>query len=120
MPAMSVPFAANVFESVEFMISVGLLIATLLGGAVVIWFTDLWRKKRNKSEASDDAETLSLYRDMNRRGEISDAEYKAIRIRIAARMKEAAAGVVNNAVPDDFDDLKVVPPAVDSAESKND
>ena len=118
MRPMPVPFAANVFESTEFILAVGLLIAALLGGAVVIYFTDLWRKKRQSGEAEADAVTLSTYREMNRRGEISDDEYKAIRVRIANRMKVPvpASGVVSEG----FDDLKPVPPAPDSAETKND
>lgn len=112
-------WAANVFESTEFIIAVGLLISVLLGGAVVISLTDLWRKKRKPGEAGDAAETLSMYREMNRRGEISDDEYKAIRVRLANRMKLEAGEPAIGASTAGYDDLKVAPPASDSAESKN-
>jgi hypothetical protein len=78
-------------QSVEFWVAVGLLIVILLGGAVALYFTDLWRK-RQLSPDQESTESLTLYRTMFERGELTETEYQAIRDRIAAQMKHAGPG----------------------------
>jgi hypothetical protein len=83
-------WANGPFQSVEFLITVALLMAVLLGGAVVIYFTDLWRKRRSRS-THEGIESLTMYREMYDNGEIEEAEYKVIRDRLAGRVKHDLA-----------------------------
>jgi hypothetical protein len=94
--------ADQALQSVQFWVAVGLLIVILLGGAVALYFTDLWRK-RQLSPDQESTESLNLYRTMYERGELTDAEYQAIRDRIAAQLKHAAPGTEPAAkrTPDD-------------------
>jgi hypothetical protein len=78
-------------QSVQFWVAVGLLIVILLGGAIALYFTDLWRK-RQLSPDQESTESLTFYRTMFERGELTDTEYQAIRDRIAAQLKHAAPG----------------------------
>ena len=79
--------ADNPFLSTEFLVTIGLLIATLLGGAVVLYFTDIWRKKQF-SAGHESLESLTHYRALFDRGEITETEYQAIRARVATRVKQ--------------------------------
>lgn len=76
-------------QSVEFWVAVGLLIVILLGGAIALYFTDLWRK-RQLSPDQETTESLTTYRTMFERGELTETEYQAIRDQLAAQMKGAA------------------------------
>jgi hypothetical protein len=80
----------NLFQSVEFLVTVGLLVLILLGGAVVLYVTDVWRKKQLAPDR-ESAEALTSYRAMYERGEITEAEYLAVRNRIAAQMRPETA-----------------------------
>jgi hypothetical protein len=85
-------WAANpkLFQSVEFLVTVGLLVLILLGGAVVLYFTDVWRKKQLAPDR-ESADALTTYRAMFERGEITEAEYHAVRNRVASQMRHAVA-----------------------------
>jgi hypothetical protein len=85
-------WAANpkLFQSVEFLVTVGLLILILLGGAVVLYVTDVWRKKQLAPDR-ESADALTSYRAMFERGEITETEYVAVRNRIAAQMRQEVA-----------------------------
>ena len=83
-------WGANPFLTVEFFLSVGLLISVLLGGAVVFFFIDRWRK-RQLSPGRETTDTLSSFRTMFERGELTEAEYRKVRDRVAARMREEVA-----------------------------
>lgn len=87
-------FADGPFQSVEFLVTVGLLIGTLLAGAVVIYCTDMWRNKR-ALPPEEGIEALSMYRDLYDEGELEDAEYRTIRDRIARKMKAGPAGAAS-------------------------
>jgi hypothetical protein len=80
----------NLFQSVEFLVTVGLLVLILLGGAVVLYVTDIWRKKQLAPDR-ESAEALTSYRAMYERGEITEAEYLAVRNRVAAQMRPETA-----------------------------
>ena len=80
-------WADNPFLSTEFLVTIGLLIATLLAGAVVLYFTDIWRKKQF-STGHESLESLTHYRALFDRGEITETEYQAIRAKVATRVKQ--------------------------------
>ena len=86
-------FAEGPFQSVEFLVTVGLLIAALLGGAVVIYVTDLWRKNQ-VAPPREGVESLSMYRSLYERGELSKPEYRVIRDRLAQQLKGGPAALV--------------------------
>jgi hypothetical protein len=93
------PLWAATLLTVEFFVTVGLLILVLLGGAVVLHYTDLWRK-RQLVPPHESAESLTSFRAMFERGEITEAEYLAVRDRVAARVKqEVALANPSTAVP---------------------
>ncbi|HET6572750.1 MAG TPA: hypothetical protein VFG68_04040 [Fimbriiglobus sp.] len=85
-------WAANpkLFQSVEFLVTVGLLVLILLGGAVVLYVTDIWRKKQLAPDR-EAADALTSYRMMYERGEITESEYLAVRNRVAAQMRHELA-----------------------------
>ena len=58
--------ADRAFQSVEFWLTVGLLILILLGGAVVLYFTDIWRK-RQLADTRESVEALTTFRAMYER-----------------------------------------------------
>jgi hypothetical protein len=82
-------WAANLL-TVEFLVTVGLLVLVLLVGAAVLHYTDAWRK-RQLLPPHESAESLSSFREMFERGEITEAEYLAVRDRVAARVKQEVA-----------------------------
>lgn len=90
--AATVAWAANpkLFQSVEFLATIGLLVLILLGGAVVLYVTDVWRRKQLAPDR-ESADALTSYRTMFERGEITEAEYVAVRNRIAAQMRQEVA-----------------------------
>jgi hypothetical protein len=79
-------WANGPLQSMEFLVTVGLLMGVLLAGAVVIYFTDMWRKKQ-VSANHENLEELSMYREMYDNGELDEEEYRVIRDRLAGRMK---------------------------------
>jgi hypothetical protein len=85
--------AGNLFQSTEFLVTVGLLIGTLLVGAVIIHYMDKWRNKQLKDE-DDSPMTLSNYRKLYEQGELSEAEYIKVRDRLASKMKRTSPGGV--------------------------
>ncbi len=82
-------WAANLL-TVEFLVTVGLLVLVLLAGAAVLHYTDAWRK-RQEASPHESVESLSSFREMFERGEITEAEYLAVRDRVAARVKQEVA-----------------------------
>ena len=80
------PKAADVFKSVEFLVTVGVLSVVLLGGAVVLYFTDIWRKRQFEA-GRDSTESLTSFRALYERGELTESEYQKIRDKMAAQMK---------------------------------
>ena len=90
--AVAASWAANpkLFQSVEFLVTVGLLVLILLGGAVVLYVTDVWRRKQLAPDR-ESADALTSYRAMYERGEITETEYLAVRNRIAAQMRHEVA-----------------------------
>jgi hypothetical protein len=86
--AATASWAANpkLFQSTEFLVTVGLLILILLGGAVVLYVTDVWRR-RQLSPNRESADALTSYRIMYERGEITESEYLAVRNRVATQLR---------------------------------
>lgn len=82
--------ANQAFLSTELWVTVGLLSAALLIGAFLLRSADRWKKKQLEQE-DDSAESLSSFRAMYERGELSEVEYQAIRARIAAKVKSEVA-----------------------------
>jgi uncharacterized membrane protein len=95
-------FGKTLMESTEFLVTVALLMVVLLGGAVVLHFANQWRKRR-EARATEDMETLTMYREMYENDEISEEEYQQIRERIAGRLKNlpeiSSAKAVDSASP---------------------
>jgi len=82
--------ANNPFASLEFLATVGLLVGTLLIAAVILYYVDTWRK-RQEARSIESAESLSNFRTMYDRGELTDAEYRNIRDRVAGKVKHEVA-----------------------------
>ncbi len=83
-------WAANPFESIEFIVAVACLVGILFGGAIVLYVVDNWRKRQD-ARAVESSETLNNYRMLYDRGELTDAEYRKIRDRMAAQIKREVA-----------------------------
>jgi len=79
-------WAANPFATMEFFLTIALLVGILFGGALVLLITDNWRKRRD-ARALESTETLTHYRRLYDRGELTEAEYRKIRDRVATQMK---------------------------------
>lgn len=87
---MSPVVAANLLQSREFLLTVGLLAVVLAAGAVVLYATDRWR--RHQADDRDDSPmTLSHYRDLYEAGELTEAEYVKVRDRMASKMRAKPA-----------------------------
>lgn len=80
--------AANPFLSTEFLVTVGLLLAALLIGAVVFALVDRWRKRQTDGGGRESTESLTSYRAMFEAGELTREEYEKIRNKVAAKMKQ--------------------------------
>jgi len=84
---MSPAFAVtNLLDSTEFLVGTALLITILLGGAVVIWYLDRWRKQQERS-ATESTESLTNFRALFENGEITEEEYKRIRGKVSTQMR---------------------------------
>ncbi len=85
---MSPAFAtANLLDSPEFVVGTVSLIVVLLGGAVVIGWLDRWRKIHERRGVAS-TESLTHFRGLFERGEISEEEYKRIRDKVSNRMRQ--------------------------------
>jgi DNA-binding HxlR family transcriptional regulator len=83
------PAQKDLFQSPEFLITVGALSALLIVGALVIHFAGVWRKRQLESDdPRADTLTLTNYRDLYENGEITRAEYEKIRDKLAAKLKQ--------------------------------
>ena len=76
----------NPFLNPDFLIAAGALALVLLAGAVAFYFADRW-KRQQLSDDHTTAESLTDYRRMFDRGELSRDEYERIRDRLAAELK---------------------------------
>ena len=90
MTAAPLPWAANPFVSPEFLLTVGLLVTVLLAGAVVLFFVDRWRK-RQLADNQESVESLSSFRALYERGELTESEYQAVRDKMARKVKQEVA-----------------------------
>ena len=90
MTAAPLPWAANPFLSTEFLLTVGLLMTALLAGAVVLFLLDRWRK-RQLADSNDSAESLTSFRAMYERGELTEAEYRVVRDKMARKVRQEVA-----------------------------
>jgi hypothetical protein len=82
------PGNKDLFQSPEFLITVGALAALLIGGALIIHFAGVWRKRQlEPDDPRADTLTLTNYRAMFENGEITQAEYEKIRDKLAAKLK---------------------------------
>lgn len=80
--------ARNLLDSTEFLIATGLLALALLAGAVVVWLLDRWKKQSEMSLQREASDSLSNYRAMYDRGELSQEEYETVRERLTTQMRE--------------------------------
>ncbi len=85
------PQQQDIVQSVNFWLTIGLLMAILLGGAVALSLVERWRK-RQAEPAREGIGGLSLYRQMYEDGELDEEEYRVIRDRFAKRLKGKPAG----------------------------
>lgn len=63
------------------------LVGALLAGAVVLWLIDRWRKRAAMEDRESGTE-LTDFRAMYERGEITEAEYNRLRLKVADRVKK--------------------------------
>ena len=68
-------------------VGVGLLVAALLAGALLIWLLERWRKNASGAANRAGYGQLSDYREMFDRGEITAEEYERLRLKVAERVK---------------------------------
>lgn len=78
--------AANPLFDTEFLLAVGALVLVLLGGAVAFYFAEQWKRKQ-LANGYQDLDSLTHYRAMLTRGELSPEEYERVRDQLAARIK---------------------------------
>ncbi|MGL6094649.1 MAG: hypothetical protein ACRC7O_02460 [Fimbriiglobus sp.] len=83
------PKAANPLQDIDFMLATGLLVGTLLAGALAVSLVDRWRKKQLAGKA-DEPLSLSSFREMYEDGELTEEEYKRVRKKMADRIKAGA------------------------------
>jgi len=62
------------------------LIAVLLGGALIIFLVDRWRKRQQPLETSDDL-VLANYRSMYEEGELTREEFERIKEKLTHRLR---------------------------------
>jgi len=104
-------FAANILENPNLLIASGLFMLTLLVGAGILAWMDRWRR-RQMSNASE--ETLTSYRELYEAGEISKAEYDAIRTKVARRVVGKTPPALKPLSPPPKDDLPIDPSSNES------
>ena len=107
---MSPAFAAtNLLDNTEFIVGTVSLVTVLLVGAAVLWSLDRWRKNQDRA-AGESTGSLSDFRDLFERGEISEKEYKRIRERVANQIRREVGLPAPPPAPEKF-----VDPAPDSS-----
>lgn len=77
-------FAANLFQNTEFLLTVGLLAVVLFAGGVILYATDLWRKRQENAPV-DSPLTLNHYHELYEAGELTETEYAKVRDRLTGR-----------------------------------
>lgn len=70
-------------------LAAGLLVAVLLAGAAALFLLDRWRRRQfaDVDAAQESAESLSSFRALYERGELSEEEYQKVRAKMAAKIK---------------------------------
>jgi hypothetical protein len=86
------------FERPEIIWGSAALAAALLVGAAVIYFVDKWRRQAAMTDREASLE-LTDYRAMLESGEITEAEYNKLRLKVADRVKHAVATAPAGAGP---------------------
>ena len=81
----------DLIQDEEFLIVVGILMATLLVGALILSYVDRWRKRQLADDSTSDVDQLGSFRAMYERGELSKEEYERVRAKVALRIKEKIA-----------------------------
>jgi hypothetical protein len=77
----------KVVGSNDFMIWSLILVGICLLAAVLFYFLERWRKRGVVEDTREDSLSLSNFREMYENGEITEAEYKKVRDKLAAQMK---------------------------------
>ncbi|HEY3788875.1 MAG TPA: hypothetical protein VGL71_08475 [Urbifossiella sp.] len=75
--------------------SVGLA-GSLLVGAIAIYLVDRWRKRSNLAAEREAGLELTDFRAMFESGEITEAEYNKLRLKVADRVKKPAPGAASS------------------------
>ena len=91
MTAAPLPWAANPFLSTEFLLTLGLLVVVLMTGAVVFFFLGRWRQHQFADHEGETVESLTSFRTMYERGELTESEYQAVRDKMARKVKQEVA-----------------------------
>jgi hypothetical protein len=87
------PLAANILRSPDFLLTIGLLAVVLLAGGAVLYVADAWRKRQDVAPPLDSPLTLQHYAELYEAGELTEAEYQKVKVRLAARLAGRPAGV---------------------------
>jgi hypothetical protein len=78
------------FDRPEIILGSAALVGALLLGAFVIYLVDRWRKQTALADRQEGLE-LTDYREMFESGEITEAEYNKLRLKVADRVKKVEA-----------------------------
>ena len=78
----------KILQNPEFLWTVGLLCAVMLGGAIAIGLLDRWRRRQvDPARWKRSGPELNTFREMLDTGEITHSEYQRIRDKMASKMK---------------------------------
>jgi hypothetical protein len=98
----------KLLQNPDFLWTVGLLCAVMLGGAIAIGLLDRWRRRQvDPARWKRSGPELNTFREMLDAGEITHSEYQRIRDKMASKMK-ADVGPKKPVTPNASD-----PPATD-------
>jgi hypothetical protein len=90
-PAAPPPEPKKLLQNPDFLWTVGLLCAVMLGGALAIGLLDRWRRRQvDPARWKKSGPELNSFREMLDAGEITHSEYQRIRDKVATKMRSDA------------------------------
>jgi hypothetical protein len=80
----------GVFQDPQTWMATGLLVLVLLAGALALFILERWRKRQfgEGDTTQESAESLTSFRALYERGELSKEEYERVRHKMAAKIKQ--------------------------------
>jgi hypothetical protein len=74
-------------------------VAALLAGAIVIYLTDRWRRRKGPTTECDANEQMSTFRVLYERGELTQEEFDRIRSKLTGRLRQEVEVTEKSAPP---------------------